>query len=257
MKFNQSVLFLGHGSPLNVISVNDWTHSISELGKSLRKPDGIIVISAHWMTNGLKIHFSPNPPTIHDFRGFPNELHDIRYQAPGKESLALNLKELLPESEITNDWGFDHGTWGVLHFLRPQADVPVVPLSLNVRSTAQDLFELGQKLRPLREQNLLIIGSGNLVHNLREINFSSPNEVFGWAQDFDHEVKTLTEQGDLNALLKLPSEKPLEFKRAHPTFEHWAPYVVCLGAASDISQVLWVHEGLQNGSISMRSAQWI
>lgn len=256
MSEQQPVLFLGHGSPMNVISDNEWTKSVSGLGRSMTKPEGIVVISAHWLTDGLKIHYSPKPPTIHDFRGFPKELNRIQYSAPSQKELAQKLKALLPEAEVTDDWGFDHGTWGVLHFLRPQADIPVIPLSLNARSTTKQFVELGQRLRELRKEKILILGSGNLVHNLYEIDFSNESEVFPWARDFDLMVKDLTEKGDLQGILDLPAQKKSEFLKSHPTSEHWAPYLVCLGAASDISEVSWVYEGLQNGSISMRSALW-
>ena len=253
----QPVLFVGHGSPMNVISDNAWTKKMTEFGQTLEKPKAIVVVSAHWLTDGVKIHASPHPKTIHDFRGFPKELHDIQYPAPSNHELAEQIKNILPEAQITDDWGFDHGTWGVLNFLRPQADIPVIPISLNARSRSQDFYELGQKIKVLRDQNILILGSGNIVHNLREIDFNETASNFPWAQSFDEKVKVLTEKGELKNLLNLPTLENESFMRAHPTSEHWAPYIVCLGAADDIANVNWVFEGLQNGSISMRSAQWV
>lgn len=252
----QPVLFLGHGSPLNVISENEWTKKISAYGKSLERPDGIVVISAHWLTEGVRIHASPHPKTIHDFRGFPDALYKIQYRAPSSDVLAQKLLNLLPEARLTEEWGFDHGTWGVLNFLRPQADVPVLPISLNAQSKPQEFYDLGQKLKSLKEQNILIIGSGNVVHNLREIDFDPNAENFSWAEEFDQKVKDLTSSGENQKLIGWSQSENKKFLQAHPTSEHWAPYIVCLGAADEISQVNWVYEGLQNGSISMRSAEW-
>jgi 4,5-DOPA dioxygenase extradiol len=249
----QPVLFLGHGSPLNVLSKNSWAAAVTEFGKKIQKPKAIVLISAHWVQEDLKIHFSPRPKTIHDFSGFPRELYEIQYPAPGSEELARRLQELRPEAEITGEWGFDHGSWGVLHFLRPQADIPVVPVSLRSSMKATDFLKLGEDLRPLREENILILGSGNIVHNLQEIDFLGENTVFDWALDFDSQVKALIENDEIPELVKLPEKKPHEFRRAHPTSEHWAPLLVCLGASDPQSKVNWIFEGLQNGSISMRS----
>ncbi len=252
----QPILFLGHGSPMNVISENSWTREVSRLGASLSQPRGILMVSAHWVTRGLKIHDSASPKTIHDFRGFPAPLYDVRYPALGNHELAARVNQLLPEAELTSDWGFDHGTWGVLNFLFPQADIPVTPISLNAESTPSDFYELGRRLQVLREENILIIGSGNLVHNLHDVDFQNENSVFPWAQSFDQQVKELTEKGDLKSLLDWPQRDSATFRRAHPSFEHWAPYLVCLGAAQDFSKVEWIFEGIQNGSVSMRSAFW-
>ena len=252
----QPVLFIGHGSPMNVVSKNRWTESVSDFGQKLQRPDGIVMISAHWLTDGVKIHTSPHPKTIHDFRGFPQELHAVQYPAPSNHELAEKVKKLIPEAELTEDWGYDHGTWGVLKFLWPSADVPVIPVSINARNRSQDFYELGQKLKPLREQNILLIGSGNIVHNLREIDFNETAANFPWAEGFDKKVKDLTLKGELQKLINLPSESNSEFLHAHPSSEHWAPYIVTLGAADDIKGVSWIYEGIQNGSISMRSAAW-
>jgi 4,5-DOPA dioxygenase extradiol len=257
MNHKQPVLFIGHGSPMNVISKNNWTEKITNFGQTMKRPDGIVMISAHWLTDGLKIHASAHPKTIHDFRGFPKALHDIQYPAPSQKALAEKVHSLLPEADITDDWGYDHGTWGVLYFLVPHADVPVIPVSINVNNTVQDFIELGRRLQSLRDQNILIIGSGNIVHNLREIDFADNGLAMPWAQQFDQDVKSLTAKGDLKGLMDLPKSEEVLFHRAHPTSDHWAPYLVCLGAADDISNVHWIYEGIQNGSISMRSAEWV
>ena len=257
MKRRQPVLFLGHGSPMNVISENNWTQKVSDFGASLERPDAIIMVSAHWLTRGLKILSSTMPKTIHDFRGFPSALYDVKYNAPGDVNMSAKLQKLLPGSELTSEWGYDHGTWGVLKFLIPQADVPVIPISLNSESTTQDFFDLGRKLKALRDENIMIVGSGNLVHNLRDIDFSNEEAIFPWAESFDQKVKHLTEQGDVQGLMNLPASDVQGFRRAHPTSEHWAPYLVCLGATDSASNVKWIFEGIQNGSISMRSAEWV
>ncbi len=252
----QPVLFIGHGSPMNVLADNEWTQKVQAFGKTLDRPDGIVMISAHWLTEGVKIHSSPQPKTIHDFGGFPKALYEVQYQAPSNHEIVQKILEVLPEAIITQDWGYDHGTWGVLKFLRPQADVPVIPISINANSTTEDFFQLGQQLKVLKDQNILIIGSGNIVHNLREIDLNETAESFPWAVNFDEKVKELTLNGDLQSLINLPKKENAIFMKAHPTSEHWAPYIVCLGAADDVSNVNWIYEGLQNGSISMRSARW-
>lgn len=252
----QPVLFLGHGSPMNAVADNDWTRAVVKAGESLPRPDAIVAVSAHWLSRGVKIHASVTPKTIHDFRGFPDELYRLQYPAPSDRTWAEKVQALIPGSEITDDWGYDHGVWGVLSFLRPQADIPVIPVSLNVDYKSTDFLEMGRKLKALRDQNVLIVGSGNIVHNLRDIDFKNENSKFDWAVNFDQKVEKLVENGELQSLAGWPLRDTSEFMRAHPTSEHWAPFLVCLGAADDISQVQWIYREIQNGSISMRSAQW-
>lgn len=252
----QPVLFLGHGSPMNAVADNAWTRSVKQAGQQLEKPDAIVAISAHWLTRGVKIHASPEPKTIHDFRGFPEELYKIQYKAPSNNVWAEKVQSLIPGSEITQDWGFDHGVWGTLMYLRPQADVPVIPVSLNVDYKSIDFIEMGRKLKPLRDQNVLIVASGNIVHNLSEIDFRNESAVFQWAQDFDNQVEKFVEDGDSQSLVGWPLRNTKEFMRAHPSSEHWAPFLVCMGAADDLASVKWIYREIQNGSISMRSALW-
>ncbi|MFN8791374.1 MAG: dioxygenase [Bdellovibrionales bacterium] len=250
------VFFLGHGSPMNAVTENSWTQAVRRAGEGFEKPEALIVVSAHWLTEGVQIHASLQPKTIHDFRGFPDELYRLRYPAPGSEKWAREVQRLLPRSEVTDDWGFDHGVWGVLSFLRPLADVPVVPISLNVRFRSEDFFRMGENLRPLRDQNVWIIASGNLVHNLREIDFKNVETRAPWAEEFDRNVENFVKNGDQTRLLSWPEKDPKTFLRAHPTSEHWAPFLVALGAAGDIQAVRWIHREIQNGSISMRSGVW-
>lgn len=252
----QPVLFIGHGSPMNALALNEWTEAIRNLGKTLVRPEAIVMVSAHWLTRGTKIHASPHPKTIHDFRGFPPELYKEQYPAPGDLDWARKVQSLLPGAEITEDWGFDHGNWGVLKFLRPEADVPVIPISLSADFKSIDFYEMGQNLSSLRSQNVLIVASGNLVHNLHEINFREERLAFDWAQDFDLKIENYVEANQIDNLLGWPLGNTQEFMRAHPTSEHWAPFLVCLGAAGKISDVKWIYKEIQNGSISMRSAQW-
>lgn len=252
----QPVLFLGHGSPMNAVADNAWTRAVISAGQKLEKPDAIVVISAHWLTRGVKIHSSAQPKTIHDFRGFPEDLYKIQYKAPTDRNWAEKVRELIPGSEITDDWGFDHGVWGTLMFLRPQADVPVIPVSVSVDFKSTDFVELGRKLKPLRDQNVLIVASGNIVHNLGEIDFRNESTIFDWAKNFDTQVEKFVESGDFESLMGWPMRNTKEFMRAHPSSEHWAPFLVCLGAADEISNVKWIYNEIQNGSISMRSAKW-
>ena len=192
----QPVIFLGHGSPMNAVADNAWTRSVIQEGQKLQKPDAIVVVSAHWLTRGVKIHSSAQPKTIHDFRGFPEELYKVQYKAPSDRKWAEKIQSLIPDSEITEDWGFDHGVWGTLMYLGPQADVPVIPVSLSVNYKSTDFVEMGRKLKLLRDQNILIVASGNIVHNLGEIDFHNESTVFEWAQNFDQQVEKFVDKGD-------------------------------------------------------------
>ena len=250
------VFFLGHGSPMNAVAENAWTQAVRRAGEGLEKPEALVVISAHWLTEGVQIHASAWPKTIHDFRGFPDELYRLRYPAPGSDKWAREVQALLPDSQVTDDWGFDHGVWGVLSFLRPLADVPVVPISLNVHSKSEDFLKMGERLRPLRDRNVWIVTSGNLIHNLHEIDFRNPEARAPWAEDFDRSVEKLVESGDRTSLVSWPERDRKGFLQAHPTSEHWAPFLVALGAADEIEKVRWIHREIQNGTISMRSALW-
>jgi 4,5-DOPA dioxygenase extradiol len=252
------VLFIGHGSPMNAIEANDFTRALGLLGKKLPKPKAILCISAHWMTEGTWITAMKNPKTIHDFYGFPKPLFEVSYPAPGSPEIAQLIVSTVKNPSVHPDketWGLDHGSWSVLNHLYPKADVPVLQLSLHMEEPGAYHLELGQKLRFLREQGVLIIGSGNIVHNLQKISWDADAKPFDWALEFDEWSKKMISARDLKSL----SEKYLEApggKESVPTPEHYYPLLYVLGAAEPNDTLAFEYEGIQNGSISMRAVSF-
>ncbi len=188
----QPVLFLGHGSPMNAIQQNTFTRSLGDLGRTLGHPKAILCVSAHWMTKGTWVTRMPKPKTIHDFYGFPKPLFDVQYPASGSPEIADMIHGEIKDPEVRTDgtdWGLDHGTWSVLRHMYPKADVPVLQLSIDMSQGPEYHFQLGQKLRSFRDRGILIVGSGNIVHNLRQIDFSPSAKPFDWAIEFDEWTK--------------------------------------------------------------------
>ena len=249
MKNKMPVLFVGHGSPMNIIDDNSFTRTLYELGKTLQ-PKSILVISAHWVIDKTKVVSVDHPNTIHDFYGFPEELYRIQYPAPGAPQLA---QELAPVAESTEEWGLDHGSWAVLRLMFPEAKIPVTQLSLNRIRTLQQHFELGHELRRLREQGVLIIGSGNLVHNLREIVWRTEAPAFEWAVEFDAIVEKELSARSWDRLVDLTAFNERQFRRAHPSIEHYLPLLPVLGAADADESLAYPTAVIQNGSIAMRT----
>lgn len=251
------VVFIGHGNPMHALHDNDYTQTLARLGREIRRPEAIVCVSAHWLTEGTWATHMEKPKTIHDFYGFPQELFDIRYEAPGSPATAELLRKTAAEPEIQLDdqlWGLDHGAWAVLRHMYPAADVPVVQLSVYLEQPASYHLELGRRLAPLREQGVLILASGNVVHNLPMIKWSAHPQPFGWAVEFDAHVKRKTEEGDSKALAGDLRAMP-GGALSVPTPDHWYPYLYALGAAGG-DQVRWEYEGLENASISMRCASF-
>ena len=256
MKEKMPLLFIGHGSPMNAIDDNEYTRALGALGTKLPRPEAILVVSAHWETNGTWVTEMPKPKTIHDFYGFPKALFDVQYPAPGSPEIAKSIREAISQPEIHGDvkWGLDHGTWSVLRHLYPAADIPVLQLSLDITKPPEYHIMLAQQLAKFREKGILILGSGNLVHNLREIRWEKNAKSFDWAIEFDEWFKAKLMKHDFNAVLK-------EFHQTKagllsiPTLEHYYPLHYVLGAADDQDKIEYVYEGMQNGSISMRSLQ--
>ncbi len=248
-------LFLGHGNPMHAIQENYYTEQWAMLGASLPHPKAIIAISAHWYTPGTAVTAMDYPKTIHDFGNFPEELFKVQYPAPGAPELAKKISTLVPEAEIAldYDWGLDHGTWGVLIKMYPEADIPVIQLSINAAASPNWHFQLGQKLSQLRDQGVMIVGSGNTVHNLAAARWGESGGVYAWAEDFDHYVQQQApiwhEQG--NPLIKFMSH-PLA-QQANPTPEHFLPLLYILGAARADDQITIPIKGMDMGSISMTS----
>jgi len=257
-KKNQSIMpsvFIGHGSPMNAIENNSFTKSLNTLGEKIGKPQAILCISAHWMTRGTWITGMENPKTIHDFYGFPQELFDVQYKAPGDPMLASLIHNEVKNPLIQLDqseWGLDHGTWSVLKHMYPNADVPVLQLSLNINEPPEYHFNLGAELKKLRENGVMILGSGNIVHNLRMLKWDKEASPYDWAIEFDQWSKEKLMSRDFKSLQTdiLKSEAG---RLSIPTMDHYYPLLYVLGASSEKDELNFVYEGVQNSSISMRS----
>jgi 4,5-DOPA dioxygenase extradiol len=247
------VLFVGHGSPMNAIEDTPWSRGFRALGGLLPQPKAVLCISAHWYVEGTFLTGEQRPRTIHDFGGFPQELYEIQYPARGDPTLAARVAHLAGAS-LSNDWGLDHGTWSVLLHMRPAADVPVVQLSIDARLRPEEHLQLGRALRPLRDEGVLILGSGNLTHNLRHAftawhrgDTSTPD----WAAQFDAEAKQAAEQRDHAALARLPLTP--HGRMSHPTPDHYYPLLYAAGASDERDTASFPIEGYDMGSLSMRA----
>jgi 4,5-DOPA dioxygenase extradiol len=252
------VLFIGHGSPMNAVQVNSFTKSLNELGQKLAVPRAIVVVSAHWMTQGTYVTHMAQPKTIHDFYGFPQELFNIQYPAPGSPETADLIARQITSPEIKKDdseWGLDHGTWSVLRHIYPDAKIPIVQVSLDMTKPASFHLALGEKLRNLREQGVLVVGSGNIVHNLRQLDWDENAKAFPWAEEFDNWVKERILKRDFKSL-----SENYAFSKAgqlsHPSPDHYFPLMYALGASTDKDELRFIYEGIQHGSISMRCLQF-
>jgi 4,5-DOPA dioxygenase extradiol len=250
------VLFAAHGSPMNVVSDNAFTRALRSWSERLPKPRAVVCVSAHWVTRGLRILSSEWPRTIHDFGGFPEELYRIRYPAPGAPELARRLEDLLKTegAQTTEDWGLDHGTWGVLSFLYPKADVPVIQLSLDARRSPEEHYKIGRKLKDLRQEGILIAGSGNIVHNLGRMGpADAPPE--DWAVEFDEGIKDALKNGDVGRLVEYERAFSSAARLSAPTPEHYLPLIYGLAAAEG-EEPAFIHEGFEHAAISQRCVQW-
>jgi 4,5-DOPA dioxygenase extradiol len=247
--------FIGHGSPMNALETNRYTEAWQALAAALpAKPRAILAISAHWYWNSTAVTAMATPRTIHDFFGFPKELSEFRYDAPGDPDLAAEIIELVKPTWVGTDndaWGLDHGTWVVLARMFPEADVPVVQLAINADKPLDYHFELGAQLASLRRQGVLILGSGNVVHNLRLVDFAKGEAADDWAARFDTDVRA-TMTSDPAAIGKLAGHA--DFRRAAPTPDHYIPLLYVAGVASASGQqTASLAEGYFGGSLSMTS----
>ncbi|MFA6907471.1 MAG: 4,5-DOPA dioxygenase extradiol [Candidatus Micrarchaeia archaeon] len=252
------VLFIGHGSPENALLDNPFTRAMSRLGKELPRPRAILCISAHWLTEGTAAAATAAPKTIYDFYGFPPPLYTVKYPAPGSPELAARVQRLLKPipAGLDSSWGLDHGTWSVLRHMYPCADVPVVQLSIDFYKPAQHHYGIGKKLAPLREEGILIIGSGNMVHNLRALSPGGRDAApFDWAKQFDAFIKDSLEKKDHAAIADYQSLGQVA-ALAHPTPDHFYPLLYAMGAAGKESGVSYPYEGYEYGSLSMRAVRF-
>jgi len=247
------VLFVGHGSPMNAIEENAFTLTLRKLSHTLPTPKTICVVSAHWVTRGSQVLTVERPRTIHDFYGFPRALYEVQYAAPGAPVEAQRLafdQHLIADHE----WGFDHGTWSILRHIYPQANIPVFQISLDHGRTFAEHVSLASQLRRLRDGGVLIIGSGNLVHNLHQMNWNMEHTAYPWAAEFDAKVKQAIDQRDVAALEAPDRWGTSLLASAHPTLEHYAPILYAMGSTDEHDTVSYPYEGIELGSVSMRMA---
>jgi 4,5-DOPA dioxygenase extradiol len=250
-------VFFGHGSPMNAIETNVYTQAWRGIGEQLGKPRAILSISAHWYLPTSAVTAGPNPRTIHDFGGFPPELYQVQYPAPGDSALAARVRELLAPLPIPFDdsWGLDHGTWSVLRHAYPNADVPVVQLSIDASQPAAFHYELGRALAPLRSERILIVGSGNIVHNLRMYAWDREQRgPYEWALRFERLAREIIQAGDPQPLIdyqRLGSDAMLSI----PTPDHYLPLLYVLGSRRADEPVTFPASGIDGGSVSMLTVQ--
>lgn len=250
------VLFLGHGSPMNAIEENEFVTGFRTIAKDIPKPNAILCVSAHWETKGTFVTAMQYPRTIHDFGGFPKELFDVRYPAPGSPDLALETKTLITSTEVGLDdkWGLDHGAWSVIKHLYPDADIPVIQLSLDYTQDPQYHYELAKQIQALRTKGILIIGSGNMVHNLRMVDWRRLNENFGfdWAIEANEHMKQFISTGDHAQLINFRNQGKA-FDLAIPTPEHYLPLLYTLALQQKDEEVTLFNDQAVAGSLTMTS----
>jgi len=250
-------IFVGHGNPMNALASNGYTQGWSDLAKTLPRPQAVLAVSAHWYAPGVAVTAMDAPRTIHDFGGFPPELYRVQYPAPGDVNLARRVQRLLSPIDVTLDdtWGLDHGTWSVLVHMFPNADVPVVQLQIDETKPGAFHLELGRRLAPLRDEGVLVLGSGNLVHNLHAYAWGRhPIEPYEWAMRFEHEVRDLITSGrdDLLAGFETLGKDAL---LSAPTPDHYLPLLYVLGTRRPQDRVTFPIEGIDGGSVSMLCVQ--
>lgn len=246
------VIFIGHGSPMNAIEDNEYTRGWQQIAASIPKPTAILCISAHWVTQGTKVLTQKDPKIIYDFYGFPQELYEVIYKAKGAPKLAKETQELVGAADAKDDeWGIDHGTWSVLNIMYPKADIPVYQMSIDDKASPQELFEIGNKIKPLRDKNVLILGSGNIVHNLRMIDFNMEGG-FDWAYDFDNFIKDKIVKREYASILNYREMGNIS-RYSVPTTEHFNPLLYILGS-TDVKDEVHIYNNLcMGGSLSMTS----
>lgn len=252
------VLFLGHGSPMNAIEENEFVANFRKLGNEIPRPVAILCVSAHWETKGTFVTAMESPRTIHDFGGFPQALFDVQYPAPGKPELAAETQKIITKTEVGLDhkWGLDHGAWSVIKHMYPNADVPVIQMSIDYSKPPQYHYELARQLAPLRKKGVLIVGSGNMVHNLAMVAWDRLNDEYGfdWAYEASNKMKEFIFGGDHGQLINYGSHgKPFEL--AIPTPEHYLPLIYTMALKDEKDEVSLFNDKAVAGSLTMTSVK--
>lgn len=250
------VVFVGHGSPMNAIEDNTYTRTWRALGERIARPAAILCFSAHWFTQGTRIMNGENPKTVYDMYGFPEELYKITYNTPGSPLFAKKAAELISrETVFDTSWGIDHGTWSVLVHMYPERDIPVFQISIDAGAPPETHYQIGKELRELRDQGVLILGSGNIVHNLRLVDWGMAGKGFDWAQEFDGWIN--------ERIMKRKHEEILRFRElgdiarlAVPTPDHFYPLLYTLGASEEKDTVTVYNQSCELGSLSMTAYVW-
>ncbi len=243
---------------MNALADNAFTRTLRRIGDDFSKPKAIVVISAHWMTDGTWVTAMAEPRMIYDFYGFPKALFEVQYPAPGSPETANQIQQSVTCAAIQLDrseWGLDHGAWSVLRHMYPQADVPIVQLSLDRNAAPDQHYRIGQQLRALREADVMILGSGNIVHNLRVIRWEESAPAYDWAVEFDRWVKDKLERREFSRLMNVAQVSP-QAQLSVPTSEHFDPLLYVLGASEARDELRFEYEEIQNGSISMRTVSF-
>jgi 4,5-DOPA dioxygenase extradiol len=253
-------LFIGHGSPMNGIADNEFSRQWSILGKEIPKPSAVLVVSAHWLTRGTFITAMEHPKTIHDFGGFPKKLFEVQYPAPGNPNLAKAISDLVVSTniEFDHEWGLDHGTWTVVRHMYPEANIPVLQLSIDYYESPEFHYRLGKELRELRKKGVLVIGSGNMVHNLRMVAWDKLNEPefgFDWALEMNTLFKTKIGSNDHRDLIDYRNLGHAG-KLAIPTPDHYFPLLYLLGIQGEKDEVSFFNDKAVGGSLTMTSVRF-
>ncbi len=246
------VLFIGHGSPINAIEDNKYTREWKDIALRIPRPAAILSVSAHWFTIGTRVMDNAYPQMIYDIYGFPPELYEVVYPAPGAPELAKQANRLLGGiSQMDRGWGFDHGTWSVLHVMFPAAEIPIFQVSVDQNASPETHYEIGKRLAPLRELDVLILGSGNVVHNLGLVDFER-NGGYRWAEEFDRFIVDAIRSGDHSKVLEY-LQAGESARKSVPTLDHFAPLLTALGASGKSRDIQVFNEDCTLGSISMTS----
>ena len=248
------VLFVGHGNPMNAITENPYRAGWAEMAKKLPRPNAVLCVSAHWLTRGTSVTMSEKPRTIHDFGGFPDALYDVQYPAPGSPAFAEATAKTVTSVEVKKDdeWGLDHGAWSVLMNMYPGADVPVFQMSIDFARPPSYHYSLAKELSSLREKGVLVVASGNVVHNLGKVSWDNSIKKYDWAVEFDDLVRRAIESGHDDELISYERNRSLALL-AHPTNDHYLPLMYAIGLRDKKDSFAFFNDGFDLGSISMRS----